>query len=86
MALIMDSERVLEVRIAHEAAVDLQIVDRQILQIRQRTDASAEIIERKLASQVLQRFDEVLRLGEIADGGRFGQFETQHVGRQLARS
>ena len=84
MALIIDSRARVGERVAHEAAVDLQIVDRQILQVRERTHAGAEIVERELAPEILQGAQEVLRLLEIADGGGLGQFEAQHIGRQLA--
>ncbi len=69
-------------RIANEAAVDLDVVDRQILQVGQRAYARAEIVQRELAAEFLQRAHEDLRLLEIADRRRLGQLEAQHARRQ----
>ena len=51
----------------HEAAVDLQEVDREVLEIAERRQAGAEVIERELAAELLQRLDEAVRLREARD-------------------
>ena len=49
--------------VAHERAVDLQVIDRQMLEIAERRHAAAEIVERKAATERLQLADQMRRLG-----------------------
>ena len=53
--------------VADERAVDLQIVERQVLQIAERGQAAAEIIERELAAHAMQHADEALRVLDVGD-------------------
>src|SRR5690606_15930842 len=53
----------------HEAAVDLQEVDREVLQVAERREAGAKVVERKLAADLFQRMNEAIRLC-VARNGR----------------
>src|ERR1700722_6339538 len=46
--------------LAHEAAVDLQVIHREVLQVTERGQAGTEVVERKLAAQLLERLDEAI--------------------------
>src|SRR6185437_9555829 len=67
-----------------EAAVDLQVVDRKVLQVAERRQAGAEIVEREFAAQFLQGLNEAIRLREARDGRRLGDFEADFGGVQAA--
>src|ERR1700682_512488 len=67
-----------------EAAVDLQVVDREMLQVTERRQARTEVVERELAAQFLQSLNEAVRLGETRDGGRLGDLEADFSGVQTA--
>src|SRR6187551_1907729 len=54
--------------LAHEAAVDLEEVDREVLEVTERREARAEVVEREAAAELLQRLDEAIRLAEARDG------------------
>jgi hypothetical protein len=78
-------------RIAHhvldELAVDLQIIDRQGLQIHERRQAAAEIVEREMAAARLQLAHEMDHVAQVGDGRGFGDLETQGARRRsVARS
>src|SRR5580658_3622167 len=62
--------------LAHEAAVDLQIVDREVLEVTERGQAGAEVIERKLAAELLERLDEAVRLREARHRRGLGDLEA----------
>src|SRR6185437_9586046 len=61
---------------AHEAAVDLEVIDREVLEVPERGEAGAEVIERELAAELLQRLDEAVRLGEARDRRGLGDLEA----------
>src|SRR5258707_15367252 len=67
-----------------EAAVDLQVIDREVLEIAERRQPGAEIIERELAAQFLQRLNEAIRLREARDRRRLRDFEADLGGIQAA--
>src|SRR5688572_31877886 len=50
--------------LAHEAAVDLEEVDGEVLEIAERGKAGAEIVEREAAAELAQRLDEAVGLAE----------------------
>src|SRR5581483_4376070 len=70
--------------LAHEAAVDLQEIDREVLQVAERGEPPAEVIERELAPQLLQRLDEAVRLRERGDRGGLGDLEADLRGIEAA--
>ena len=67
-----------------EAAVDLQEIDREMLQVAERGQAGAEVVERELAAQFLQRLDEAIRLREARDRRGLGDLEADLGGIQAA--
>ena len=64
-------------QIADEAAVDLQVVDGEVLQFVEGRIADAEIIERQVAADMPKRVSEDLGAIGVRDGGRFGDLEGQ---------
>src|SRR6516225_4034328 len=62
--------------LAHEAAVDLQVIDREVLEVAERGKSGAEVIERELAAELLQRLDEAVGLGEARDRRGLGDLEA----------
>ncbi|CAJ6454609.1 Uncharacterised protein [Burkholderia pseudomallei] len=65
----------------HEAAVDLQVLDGQLLQIAERRHPGAEIVEREPAAERLQLVHEAQRAGQVRDRRRLGDLETDERGR-----
>src|SRR5581483_2833516 len=65
--------------LTHEAAVDLEEVDRKVLQVAERGQARSEVIERKLATELPQSLDEAVRLREARHRRRLGDLEA-HFG------
>src|SRR6266404_5102954 len=59
-----------------EAAVNLQEIHREVLQIAEGRQAGSEVVERELAAQLLQCLDEAVGLGEACDRGGLGDFEA----------
>ncbi len=59
-----------------EAAVDLQEVDREVLQVAERRQAGAEVVEREAAAELLERVDEAVRLREAGDRRGLGDLEA----------
>src|SRR5882672_10628045 len=66
--------------LAHEAAVDLEEIDREVLEVTEGRQAGAEIIEREFAPQLLERLDEAVGLRETGDRGGLGDLETDLAG------
>ena len=66
--------------VVHELPVDLQEVDRQVLQEYEGREPAAEVVEREPAAALAQLADEVLCIGEAAHGGRLGHLEAQRAG------
>ena len=63
-----------------EVAIDLEIVEREMLQVIERAKAGAEIVQREAATPAPQLRHERLRLVDVANGRRFGQLEDQTRG------
>lgn len=72
--------------VAHEAAVDLQIVHGQLLQIGQRGHAHAEVVQRKTAAQRAQGLDQPGGAGQTGDGAGLGDLEAQQLRRDAVRA
>lgn len=70
-----------DAEIADERAVDLQIVERQVLQVAERGQAAPEIVERELAAHAVQHADEALRMLDVRDDRVLGDFERKLVRR-----
>jgi len=68
----------------HEAAVDLQKIHREMLQIAERGQAGAEIVERELAAELLQCLDETVGLREARDRRGLGDLEADLGGVEAA--
>src|SRR6056297_38780 len=64
---------------ANEAAVDLDQVDWKLLEVVERRQPLAEVIQRNLAAEVAQRAEEAARFLETVYRGRFGNFEAQNA-------
>src|ERR1043165_1415148 len=62
--------------LAHERAVDLEEVDREMLEVAERAQAGAEVVQRKTAPQLAQRLDEAVRLAEAGHGRGLGDLEA----------
>src|SRR5262245_11421453 len=62
-----------------EAAVDLQEVDREVLEVAERRKARAKVVERELAAQFLERLDEAAGLREVGDRRRLRDLEAYPV-------
>src|SRR5581483_4372232 len=63
--------------IAHEGAVDLELVDRKTLEIRQRRVAGAEIVEGERDSDALELTHDADRILGVVHGHALGDFELQ---------
>src|SRR5690606_13902148 len=70
--------------LAHEAAVDLEKIDREVFEVAEGRQAGAEVVERELAAELLQRLYESVRLREARDGGGFRDLEADLRGVQPA--
>ncbi len=70
--------------VVHELTVDLQEVDRQVLQEDERREPAAEVVQGEPAAALAQLADEVLGVGEATHRGSLGHLEAQrtraHVG------
>ena len=67
-------------RVFDEFAVDLDVVEREVFEVVEGAEAGAEVIEREAAAVVAEVLREGLGVGDVGDGGGFGDFEDQ-VGR-----
>ena len=61
----------------HEAAVDLELVEREAAQIEQARIAGAEIVERELHAERLQPPHRGLGAFDVAEQRAFGEFELE---------
>src|SRR6186713_823854 len=52
---------------AHEAAVNLEEVHREMFEVTERRQTRAEVVERKAAAEFFQRLDEAIGLREARD-------------------
>jgi hypothetical protein len=64
----------------NEVAIDLEIVEGEMLQVEERAEAGAEIVQREPAAPTPQLGGETLRALNVADRGRLGQLEDQGRG------
>ena len=62
--------------IARVGAVDLEIVDRQVFEVRKRTKAAAKIIQRKFTTDAVQDLDKALRMLHVRQNCCFRYLET----------
>ena len=72
------------VEVADEAAVDLQVVDVEVAQVAERTEAGAEIVQREAATEVAHAADEAARAGHVADHAGLGDLQAQLLRAQRA--
>ena len=79
-----ECERSLCSDVADERAVDLQYENCRRLQMRERREAGAEVIECETAAQLAEPRHQALRVLEIAHRGGLGQLECQPVARHAA--
>ncbi|MDH0373092.1 hypothetical protein N7340_15135 [Comamonas aquatica] len=70
--------RVLE-HVAHEAAVDLEVVHGQLLQVPEAGHAGAEIVQREAAAELAQLGDHGDGAVHAGDGAGFGDLKAQFV-------
>jgi len=72
------------IHIAHETAVDLQIINLQITQVAERTKASAEVVQRETAAHLAHALDKVPGTPQVPHHAGFGNFQTQLFRQQVA--
>jgi len=65
---------------ANEVAIDLEIVEGKMLQVKERAEASPKIVQREPAAPSPQLRGERLRALNVADRGCFGHLEDQGCG------
>ena len=71
----------------HEGAVDLDDVDRhQVLEVRERGVAGAEIVDRELDAELLELGQRLVRAPGIQHDGALGELETEEAGSPCRRS
>ena len=70
----------LRLDILDEAAVDLDLVQRQTMDVAQARKAGAEVVERDVHPERLQRLQAFATLVEIAHQGGLGDFEVDALG------
>ena len=63
--------------VGDELAVDLQVVERQVLEVVEGAEAGAEVVEREAAAELAQPVGERARLRDAGDRGRLGDLEDQ---------
>ena len=69
-------------QVLHEAAINLQEIDGEVLQVTEGRQASAEVVQRELAAKTMQRLNEPTGLREIGDSGGLGNLEANLRGIQ----
>ena len=69
-------------QVLHEAAINLQEIDGEVLQVTEGRQTSAEVVEREFAAKTVQRLNEPTGLREIGDGGSLGNLEANLRGIQ----
>ena len=60
-----------------ELAVDLQVVEGQVLEVVERAEARAEVVEREAAAELRQPLGEAARERDVGHGGGLGDLEDQ---------
>jgi hypothetical protein len=78
----LDDELVDDVcaKATNEVAIDFEIVEGEMLQIKERAKTGAKIVQREPAPSTLQLRRELLRMVDVANRRRFGQFEDETRG------
>src|SRR5690606_31043054 len=71
--------------VLNELAVDLQIVDRQILEVHEGRQSAAEIVERELTAARAELAHEVYDVGQVRDCRRLRDFEAHGAWTQVVR-
>jgi len=66
--------------VAHERAVDLDSVDRELLQMTQRGKPGAEIVECHAAAEIAQRAHEARALGDVVQRRGLGDLDDEAAG------
>ena len=73
-------------QVAHERAVDLDLVERQPRQIGERRIAGAEIVDREADAERLERVHLVRGAVDVVEHDALGQLEHQPLGRRAGRA
>ena len=68
---------------ADEVAVDLQVGERQVLEVLEGAEARPEVVERDRAAETLNASAERLRPAHVGDRGRLRELDDQPLGRHL---
>src|SRR6478609_1602789 len=68
-------------QVLDEAAVDLQLVEREALQIAQGRIAGAEVVERDAHAEASEPMEQAQRFSSLKED-RFGNFDLEAAGRQ----
>src|SRR5690606_25250104 len=74
--------RRIAIDVTHEAAVDLDQVGGNLLQVIEGGVASAEVVQRELRAATAQALDEVAGRTDVVQGDAFGDLEAQLADRQ----
>ncbi len=61
----------------HEAAVDLQTLHREAVEVMQIGEAGAEVVHRQQHAVLFEQFEAAAQRIGVANQGRFGQFEFE---------
>ena len=69
-----------------EFAVDLDVVEGEVFEVVEGSEAGAEVIEREAAAVVAEVLRERLGVGDVGDGGCLGDFEDEVCGVAVAGS
>ena len=77
IALTMCSSTSLRGQVLDELAVELDVAHRQVLEVVERPEPGAEVVEREAAAEVGQAAGELGGLGHVRDRGRLGDLEDQ---------
>ena len=72
-------------QVAHEAAVDLEVIDVQVLQVAERAEPGAEVVEREAAAELAHARDEALRARAVAHHAGLGDLQAQRSAGTLLR-
>ena len=64
-------------RVFDEFAVDLDVVEWEVFEVVEGAEAGAEVVEREAAAVVAEVLREGLGVGDVGDGGGFGDLEDQ---------
>ena len=70
--------------VLHETAVQLQVIDGQVLEITERAQPDAEVVECQTAAQLAQPGDKLRCIAQVGDHRGFRNLETQQLRRDAA--